>query len=224
MNMKQGICLLGMGALVLTALPSARAVSIGVNPPYPMVEFDNITQNSIQYNPTTGTFTLSATPYGIVFSKNEPGTFIDSPNSLSITFKVDQNGNLVSGSGTGGFNLQGAFDGAINGAPVNDSGVLLSGNVEKFGWQVTPSFLENVGYFDFDFSITGGLLANYFNGADAFVYSSTTFTGSFDTSFDGLSKGEVGLTYAGVPDGAPTGGLLGGVLLGLGLLRRKGVV
>lgn len=181
--------LLGIGAVALVSFSSANAALIGETPGFPLVEFGNLTQTAIAFSPDTRVFALSATPSALVTSASDPGTIIGAPSGLQIQISVDQNGTLT--SGTGGFTLQGTFVGTINGTPLNVSGILLSGDVLRFGWDVNTT----VGYWDFDIGITGGALANYMPVADFGLFASgttTTFTGSFGSAFDGQAEGIAG--------------------------------
>lgn len=194
--MKLELRLLGIAALVLASLSSANADLIGVTPGFPLVQFENLTQSAVNYDPATQAFNFSASPGAIAFTATDPGTLVDLLKSLTINITVDHTGALVTGDH--GFDLQGT----LNGAP-GLSGTLLTGNVMRFGWSVystpgagtsTYNYSDNIGYYDFDILVTGGALKDYFPGSHVgmFAYGGTTSTGDFTTGFTGYNVGIAG--------------------------------
>lgn len=122
------------------------------------------------------------------------GTGLDDERTVTIQFKVDGSGQLV--SGTGGFTVTGAID--IDFDSIADyEGVLLQADMDSFG------FLDGGAADDaFDVRLTNvtGALAGYYAGKDlAIVVSSEVsvdfpdaFNGSFGADFLSQAKGVIG--------------------------------
>src|SRR5215469_5519952 len=187
MKMKMALAL----ALCCVGVTFAQAQLLGVFPAYPRIDFVQLQPGSISYDPGTQTFTLTTLPYSLDLSDVNLGT-PESNATIALSFQVDNNGNLV--SGTNGFNLSGSFIDVIEGVTNEYSGTLLQGNVIAFGYLAGSG--GGFSQFDFRIALTGGDLASQFMCGDdlAITMSSevTTFTGSFTNAFSGSSKGYLG--------------------------------
>jgi hypothetical protein len=108
-----------------------------------------------------------------------------------LSIVVDDSGNLVGGGSGEDFELKGEveIDTDGDGTPEQFSGILLSGEVEKFGFEDR----EVDDRYDFVFTTTGGELAGLFGSAFGVttVSEHSSFDGSFVSDFGGGAKGSV---------------------------------
>jgi hypothetical protein len=196
-------------AMVLGSVP-ANAALLGLSAAEPTIGFGGA--GVMDYNAATGLLTISAEP-SLLF-RSDPFLFAaingssvsingQPPNDeklISVQFKVDTQGNLVSGvAGAADFQVIGSID--IDGDDVVDfDGVLLQGEITQFG------FLDGGAggndQFDLRFNTVSGLLASYFAGSDlAMTVIGTVstefaspFNGSFTSDFTGSAEGQLGIT------------------------------
>lgn len=184
----------------------------------PEINFDG-TGSCLTITPNGGgtgvsTFVLSADPTDIdgidILPDGAEG------KGLSITFNVLEDGSLDGSDPTPAVLV-------LTGAVAGLSGVLLTGELNAFGFSPSPSF-TNV--FDMQFSVTGGKLADLFGDLDLYVLveeskrketcESTTlntdfpFDGTFSSFFRGNAKGFMaGIPGLGGGNGEPPGGVGG---------------
>jgi hypothetical protein len=160
---------------------------LGIDPGFPITTYNSTGQ--VHYNPTTQAFDLTATPLAFKASAAADPTGVGAPASLALHIKVDNTGHLV--GGVAGDDL--VVTGSINDGTINVSGVLLTGEITDFGFAESGA----TDAYDFRFVATGGALASLFAGKAIGVTTTSehsTFTGSFDTAFDGGAKGNIGTT------------------------------
>ena len=189
MKMKMALAL----AFCCVGATIANAQPLGVFPAYPRIDFVETTPGSVSYDPATQTFTMTTLAYGLDLSDINLG-ILESNATLQLSFQVDTNGNLI--SGTNGLLLTGSsFTDVIDGVTNEYSGTLLQGDVVAFGY-LGASASGGVAQFDFRINLTGGQLISQFTCGDdlAITMSSedSTFLGSFTNSFSGVSKGYLG--------------------------------
>jgi uncharacterized repeat protein (TIGR01451 family) len=178
----------------------AQAALLGLVPADPTLDFGN--SGVINYNRTTGVVTISGTPATLF--RNDPflfgtvlGTGVDNEQLITVQFKVDTNGALVSGVDGPDLIVKGAVDTNFDGLPDYD-GVLLEAEVVQFGFQDGGAL--GADSFDLRLNAVGGALAPLYAGMDLAMsvvseVSSeypTPFTGGFAAGFTGLAKGVIG--------------------------------
>ncbi len=163
---------------------------VGVTPDFPVFTYDNT--GTVSYDAATDTFDLDADPIFFRNSAADPPIFVTGAGDFKISIQVDSSGNLIGGTPGDDLILTGDVD--VDGDTVIDfSGVLLTGEVNAFG------FLDSGGPtddYDFQFSVTGGLMAGFYAGGDIGVVTSSensNFTGNFNVDFTGEAKGTLGL-------------------------------
>jgi hypothetical protein len=196
---------LSLGALF--SAPNAQAALIGLTAGEPTIDFG--ASGIVKYVASTGLVTISGTP-SVLFQSNPfifgqiLGATSDNERLITITFKVDSNGNYIAGNGTTDPDLQvkGAVD--VNGDGVVDfDGILLTANVTQFGFQLGTA--GNASTFDIRLTSVGGLLKpTLYPNTDlaiaVFSEQSTEFpnpfAGSFTANFTGQAKGTLGTTTA----------------------------
>jgi len=161
---------------------------IGITPTFPLTFFDST--GHLQYNASTHALDMTATPLAFYLNASSVPSPVTGPASVAIHALVDNSGNLIGGNGNPNFQLTGTVD--VNG--VNESGTLLTGTITQFGYKYNSGTSTNE--FDFRFQFTGGQLQSLYTGMDIGVTmdseNSSSFTGSFETSFGGGAKGEIG--------------------------------
>jgi uncharacterized repeat protein (TIGR01451 family) len=176
-----------------TGAGSAYAALLGVQPGYPDVTFDSLSNPNTygtSFDPSTGIFNVTALPVTYVWASRKLVT-IGGPQSLSIKAHLDASGNLIAGQPGDGLVITGSItpNGVYTGPAY--SGTLLTGNITGFGFfngGTTDSY-------DFRFTPTGGALFDIFKGGDIGINVSSensTFNGSFAVAFSGYTKGTVG--------------------------------
>ena len=178
---------------------------LGVGPlDLPIVSYNS--GGTVDYDSTSDAFSLNATPLSIETSTNPAGAFFS--GSVNIDIEVDDTGALVGGTIGDDFVLTGDVD--LDGDfLVDESGVLLTGEIVAFGHEDSGGSTD---FYDFRFSITGGLLttnaltAADYAGKDLGVTTtseSSSFLGDFSVDFGGNAKGDFGtidLISQGTPD------------------------
>jgi hypothetical protein len=208
--------------LVVESLEERRLLTlIGVSIPVtvPQIFFDSAAQTVYAYTPSvsnpsvgTGVFKIVGANalyfYPDAASNGDQITpFQNAPLSLSI--QLDQNGNLVSGSGT---STDLVVDGQVttsDATPVATyTDPLLTGEIQEFGYAAETDSMgiitssDAAATFDFVFKVTGGSLAT--TGAEYFPVGtqigmidecqaeSPVFTNVFNTNFGGNAEGYIG--------------------------------
>ncbi|MEN6458982.1 MAG: SdrD B-like domain-containing protein [Thermoguttaceae bacterium] len=168
---------------------------VGVSPAFPTITYDAQGPLSYDADAQALTFELSATPLQFRQSSATPNRAISTPSSFHISIYVDNQGQLLGGSSGSDLIVTGNID--VNGDGVIDySGTLLTGEVTQFGYSDSGTTTD---LFDFRFTPTGGALASLYSGKDIGVKTtseSSTFAGSFATSFVGYVKGTLGSVSA----------------------------
>jgi Prealbumin-like fold domain len=172
---------------------------LGVAPLFPDIFVSTGTMN-YNYVSSTGpnALTASGTPQSVTFAQGGAPIVIlpgSSGRSFSINFNVNGTGGVIPGQGTLNPNL--IIDGEITDPNTNavDNGILIEGKIVAFGSQAGAAGTA-VSNFDFDFAVTGGLLASYFAGSDigvSILSQGNTFTGAFNTSWSGGNNGLAGV-------------------------------
>lgn len=173
---------------------NADAALLGNTLGYPLQTFDY--GGSIKYNATLDQFSVTCSPVALRMSSTSFPRFINSPGpndpeTVSIHITVDSSGNLVGGVAGDDLIVVGAVD--IDGdGTVDYSGVLLTGEIAEFGYNDSGGTTDQ---YDFRFTLTGGLFAQFFAGKDIGVEitsENSTFTGDFTVDFAGGGKGNIG--------------------------------
>ncbi len=160
---------------------------LGVNPTDPSFFFDN--DGSMSYNAGTQALVVNAQPlaYFNPTATNVRRTTVGNLRSLEIKAQVDNSGNLV--GGVAGDDL--VVIGRTTDGVTTYDGVLLTGEITAFG------YLENgaTDQYDFRFTVTGGLMAGLYSGADLAIFMASegsTFNNNFGVNFIGEAKGNLG--------------------------------
>ena len=188
-----------LGAVVLSLaalIGIARAVLLGVTVIPPVITYVSPTPTSTTYNPVSEIFSVVTTPSTIQFSPTSPTMSIAPPRSMTINVQVDNTGALVGSVGPGPDLVISGKVTRIVGTTTNVySGLLLTGEIQTngFGYGYVGSGVSD---FDFRFTPTGGALEPFYTCDHIGVTlnsEGSTFIGSFTTSFQGQSKGVVGL-------------------------------
>jgi len=161
---------------------------LGIVPDFPVTTYDS--NGTLVYDASTDSLDINATPLRFKESAAAPQRLVQNPKDFEIHIQVDGAGNLIGGAPGDDFHLEGSID--INGDSIIDvTGVLLTGDISQFGH-------EDVGatdLYDFRFTPTGGSLMSYFIGKDIGVTltsEGSTFTGDFNSNFQGGAKGNIG--------------------------------
>ena len=174
--------------LLLVSGAVTSAALLRVSPGVPTTTF--APPGTTTYNAGTDTFTVTATPVFEAFGAPIGTKAIATPRALTINIQVDRTGALVGGVAGNDLTLTGRID--TNGDGVYEySGVLLTGEVLAFGSQN----VSTTDVYGFRFSVTGGALQSLYGTNDAGIRltsATSTFTGSFATSFSGRAQGTIG--------------------------------
>jgi uncharacterized repeat protein (TIGR01451 family) len=172
---------------------SAFAALLGVQPGYPLITFDSLSNPNpygITYDPTTGIFRVSSSPvsYAWALRKTTP---ISGAKSVSIQAHLDSAGALISDQAGDEIVINGDILPSASYTGPAYAGPLLTGKITKLGFYnggTTDSF-------DVRFTPTGGSLYDTFKKGDVGVVltaENSTFNGSFAAAFQAYAKGTVG--------------------------------
>jgi hypothetical protein len=213
-NLKTLRSLVLLSSFLFCATFHAQAALLGVGgntnvwPGYPNLFSQTL---AVQYTASNGLFTASGNTSDY-FDINPPGVTNDNlvlndyslvnPGTFSLSATVTTNGTLVSGTVSIG-SAAGVFDPAYDPTPIIGPGTLLQGTLTAFGFE--GASVTNQSKFDFEFNVTGGLLASvYGSKAGTILYTDdNSFGGSFTTSFvNGVGGGEAD-TLMMVPEPEP---------------------
>ena len=184
----------------LVAASSAHAALLGLTISDPTI--DAAAGGVIAFNTVARVVTISGTPQ--LLQQLSPflfaeftGTGLDDERLITIQFKVDANGNFLSGVDGPDLVIKGAIDTDFDGVP-NYDGVLLEAEVTQFGFFNGAAGAND--RFDLRLTPTGGLLAPLFANRDLAVTVDgepsvdypNPFAGTFNADFVGLAKTVIG--------------------------------
>jgi hypothetical protein len=199
-RIRTALSALSLAAAILLAPLPGRAALIGLSPSDATIDFG--ASGVIDYDATTGVVTISGTPtalfrpdpflFGQVF-----GTGPEDEKLITVQFRVDASGNLVSGVDGPDLIIKGSIDVDFDGVADYD-GILLQAEVTQFGFQNGASGGND--FFDLRLNNITGALAPLFAGDDLAlsVLSEVTteypnpFSNSFTADFLGQAQGVVG--------------------------------
>ncbi len=159
------------------------------------------------YTASTDEFFVNAAPIAVVM----PDGTIESVRAyrdLIVEIKVDQNGNLISGTNGADLVIEGEFRSE---GMEQYGGTMLTGEIIGFGYLDTGTVIDQ---YDFRFRPTGGTLMPFFEGKDigmVLTARDSTFEGSFAENFVGYAYGVIGAIDKFVP--VQPGSLAGRVYL-----------
>jgi len=183
---------------------------------------------TVSYNASTMQFTVSGlTPSYVDPTGNAayggpdyPDFVVDdydmaNPGTFSLSATVNNSGSLVSGTVAIGC-AAGVYDPNYE-AQLDGPGILLEGNLTAFGYRDGSDYSR----FDFEFTVTGGELANDYGGIGATAGTALdtadlSFPGSFTGNFNSNGQGDAD-TLMMVPEPEPQ------ILVILSLLGLCGV-
>ncbi|MEQ1592246.1 MAG: hypothetical protein ABL892_07660 [Thiobacillaceae bacterium] len=175
----------------------ALAALLGVAPTQPTLDFGG--SGMVAYDAGTGTVTISGTP--AILQQDDPfilgevlGTGADDERFITIQFKVDSAGHLV--TGTAALTVKGSIDVDFDGLPDYD-GTLLTADVAAFGF-LDGGVLDDV--FDLRMTNVAGVLAPLYAGKNLAILVRSEvstefpnpFNGDFVADFVGQAKGVIG--------------------------------
>ncbi|OAI15049.1 hypothetical protein A1359_10080 [Methylomonas lenta] len=191
--------------LILAALSimphSASATLVGLSPNLPTIDFSG--SGMIDYNASSGIVTITSQPSTLfsidpfIFS-NILDTDENTTRGLSITFRVDSNGNLIpNNTNQPDLIIIGAVDTDFDNI-TDYSGTLLTAKVMQFGYQNGTSGGDDT--FDLQLDAISGALAYLYGGQSlaSLVISevssayNTPFNNSFNNNWQGQAKGVIG--------------------------------
>lgn len=195
-------------AAALSITPQlASATLVGLSPNLPTIDFSG--SGTIDYNASSGILTITGQP-STLFSI-DPYIFSDildadenTVRSLSISFYVDSNGNLIpNNTNQPDLIIIGAVDTDFDNI-TNYSGTLLTAKVMQFGYQNGASGGDDT--FDLQLDAIDGALAYLYGGQSlaSLVISevssayNTPFNNSFNHNWQGQAKGVIGFLVSAV--------------------------
>lgn len=186
--------------------PSAEALEnksllalIGVFPDFPQINLDSGGRVSYTYDSSsaTGTFRLvNSEPISYKDTATSTSVVVGAPRAMQLEFRTDGAGSLIGGVAGDDLTLTGVID--LNGDTVPEfSGVLLTGEIERFGFLENPAADPDTDTFDFLLTPTGGALLSRYGGRKIGIRLAAepavpNFNGSFTTDFMTVAKGTVG--------------------------------
>ncbi len=146
------------------------------------------------YDADTDIFSVDASPLTIEVEGYAPVN-ISYPESFVINVTVDATGALT--GGVAGDDLVVTGNAAVPGMGFL-FGVLLTGEVTGFGYEDSGGTTD---YFDFTFTVTGGMLAPHYPQTIGVTLNSaqSNFSGVFAVNFDGEANGTLGAVIQPVP-------------------------
>lgn len=174
--------------LAVESLEDRRMLAlVGVAPlDMPTIGYDS--GGTVSYDSASDMFSVQATPLNIDTTSSS-GLFFT--GNLDINIEVDGTGALVGGVPGDDLVLTGDVD--IDGDfIVDESGVLLTGEITAFGHQDSGGLSDT---YDYRFTVTGGALASLYAGKDlgiTLTSENSTFGGDFSVDFGGNAKGLIG--------------------------------
>ncbi len=181
---------LGVIFAALASAPDSRAALLH---PTDTSQFPDLSagfvSGTLQYAADSGQLSIQNVPYALALGTSSSAQFdvtADAANQRTQTLDVTLNPDgTVNQSGANSYNLFGQV--TIDGKTY--SGLLLSGTPTAMGslnLAAAPTNVQGEAMFDFDVSVTGGLLANAF-GSEAYIRLTaerwSTFNGSFTQDF-----------------------------------------
>ena len=193
-----------VSAALAAASMSAHAALLGLTPAEPTIDFGGA--GIVDYNAATGIVTFSGIP--ATFFQSDPflfgqiaGATGDDESLITVQFKVDSAGGLVSGVDGPDLTVKGSVDVDFDGIADYD-GVLLTADVTQFGFENGADGGDDA--FDLRLNNVSGLLASFYTGQDlalrivseASDEFPSPFNGSFAADFVGQAKGVLGGTQA----------------------------
>ena len=191
---KAGAWLLAPLLGILPASFMSQAALIGMEGVLesPLILLNN--RGVTQYEASTDRFNVTGYPQFVLRRDNSimlvTATSNDGEARVEISVEVDETGQLVSGANVDELRFYGAVDLDGDGS-IDADGVLLQARADDFGFRdIGPS-----DKFDMRFTVTGGLLANLYNGADlglSYLSEGSTFSNNFNVDFSGAAKGTLG--------------------------------
>ena len=200
MNLRKLLRACCLTAGVFLGAATAHAGLIGLTAAEPTVDF--FASGVVSYDADTGLVTISGTPATLF--RSDPflfgpvlGTGPDDERLITVQFRVDTSGSLVSGVDGPDLIIKGSIDVDFDGVADYD-GVLLEAEVTQFGFENGASGGDDV--FDLRLHNISGALAPLYAGDDLAmrIVSAVTaeypnpFNGSFTADFIGQAQGIVG--------------------------------
>lgn len=181
---------LALAAMLLSMPVLAQAQTLGNVPEVPILTFNN--DGVLNFTPgDPGAMSIDATALLFLFNATSFPTFVQNGDFL-IDIEIDSAGNLVGGVPGDDLIVSGDLDLTFLGFG-SYSGTLLTGEIVEYG----SADIGATDTFDFRFEVTGGPLAQFYEGKDLAVVltsESSSFTGDFSVAFGGEAKGNLGST------------------------------
>ncbi len=224
---------LALGTTFVALAVSAPASRAALLHPTDTSQFPDLSagyvSGTLQYTASNGDLAIQNTPYVLATGTTAATQYVVSADgagqqsqTLNVTLNPDGS---VNQSANNTYDVYGQV--TINGTTYN--GLLLSGTPTAMGslnLAAAPTNIQGESMFDFDVSVTGGLLANVF-GSEAYIRLTaerwSTFNGSFTQDF---SAGKISSNIRGyflsppVPIPEPTTLVVLIACGGAGLFRR----
>ncbi len=175
---------------------TAALLGISLIGTFPQINYVSNEASATNYSASGQTLTVLASPVALRLAPASPPRLVQPTGFppaevVSMSIQVANTGGLIGGVPGDDLIIQGEVDADGNGS-VDYAGILLTGEIQAFGFQDTGSTSDE---FDFRFSVTGGLLAPvFFVGRDAGVTltsEESNFVGNFGVNFNGKAKGLV---------------------------------
>ncbi|MHC4947273.1 MAG: hypothetical protein ACYTG1_03290 [Planctomycetota bacterium] len=184
---------------------------LGLNTDFPFLFYSTTQPTATNYDASTDLFMVTSSPVAIFVAPGDPPAFVNpatcpgsSGEVLSMEFIVDDTGSLTGGIPGDDLSVVGEVD--LGGLGFF-CGVLLTGEVQAFGWEDTDPAVPGTDQYDMIFTVTGGQLAPIlFQDSDIGVIltsENSTFSGSFGERFTGQAKGNLFPIPGGPGGGGP---------------------
>lgn len=179
-----------VAAVCLAAVPAADAQLLNVPINQPIITFNNT--GTLTYNATTQQLKIDATALAFL---NGGAVSLITPfgtGTVDLVVTVDNTGALVGGTDTD-LVVTGSIDTDGDAIPEY-TGVLLTGKAVAFGYSDTGTPTDR---YDFLVDVTGGALAGVMPGQVGIdvISENSNFAGSFQSNFNGRSKGNIGAVF-----------------------------